>query len=287
MIKVFCGDMKLSETLLSGQCFRVCELENGSFDVILSDRVINVFQNGNYLLVDSNNYDDLENIVINYFDLNRNYSEIIDNLKLNNPDFSDVLDNCSSYRILRQDPLEMLISFIISQNNNVKRIMGSIELFCRMYGDVVNFRDKKYYLFPTYDRIIGLELKDLQLLKTGFRDKYILSAIEFLNRNKDFVVVINNMSTSDALNYLMQIKGVGMKVASCILLFGFARFDVFPIDTWVIKFVKNFYGFDGNVLQIKVFLEKKFDKNVGLCIQYMFHYNRNIKEHILLDNLSK
>ena len=287
MIKVFCGDMNLSETLLSGQCFRVCELENGSFDVILSDRVINVFQNGNYLLVDSNNYDDLENVVINYFDLNRNYSEIIDNLKLNNPDFSDVLDNCSSYRILRQDPLEMLISFIISQNNNVKRIMGSIELFCRMYGDVVNFRDKKYYLFPTYDRIIGLELKDLQLLKTGFRDKYILSAIEFLNRNKDFVVVINNMSTSDALNYLMQIKGVGMKVASCILLFGFARFDVFPIDTWVIKFVKNFYGFDGNVLQIKVFLEKKFDKNVGLCIQYMFHYNRNIKEHILLDNLSK
>lgn len=287
MIKVFCGDMKLSETLLSGQCFRVCELEDGSFDVILSDRVINVFQNGNYLLVDSNNYDDLENVVINYFDLNRNYSEIIDNLKLNNPDFSDILDNCSSYRILRQDPLEMLISFIISQNNNVKRIMGSIELFCRMYGDVVNFRDKKYYLFPTYDRIIGLELKDLQLLKTGFRDKYILSAIEFLNCNKDFVVVINNMSTSDALNYLMQIKGVGMKVASCILLFGFARFDVFPIDTWVIKFVKNFYGFDGNVLQIKVFLEKKFDKNVGLCIQYMFHYNRNIKEHILLDNLSK
>ena len=287
MIKVFCGDMKLSETLLSGQCFRVCELENGSFDVILSDRVINVFQNGNYLLVDSNNYDDLENVVINYFDLNRNYSEIIDNLKLNNPDFSDVLDNCSSYRILRQDPLEMLISFIISQNNNVKRIMGSIELFCKLYGNVVNFRDKEYYLFPTYDRIIGLELKDLQLLKTGFRDKYILSAIEFLNCNKDFVVVINNMSTSDALNYLMQIKGVGMKVASCILLFGFARFDVFPIDTWVIKFVKNFYGFDGNVLQIKVFLEKKFDKNVGLCIQYMFHYNRNIKEHILLDNLSK
>ena len=287
MIKVFCGDMNLSETLLSGQCFRVCELENGSFDVILSDRVINVFQRGSYLFVNSNNYDDLENVVINYFDLNRNYSEIINNIKLNNLDFSDVLDKCSSYRILRQDPLEMLFSYIISQNNNVKRIMGSIELFCKLYGNVVNFRDKEYYLFPTYDRIIELNLEDLQLLKIGFRDKYILSAIEFLKHNKDFVVVINNMSTSDALNYLMQIKGVGMKVASCILLFGFARFDVFPIDTWVIKFVKNFYGFDGNVLQIKVFLEKKFDKNVGLCIQYMFHYNRNIKEHILLDNLSK
>ena len=287
MIKVFCGDMNLSETLLSGQCFRICELENGSFDVILSDRVVNVFQKGSYLFVNSNNYDDLENVVINYFDLNRNYSEIINNLKMNNLDFSDVLDKCSSYRILRQDPLEMLFSYIISQNNNVKRIMGSIELFCKLYGNAVNFREKEYYLFPTYDRIINLKLEDLQVLKIGFRDKYILSAIEFLKLNKDFVTVINNMSTFDALNYLMQIKGVGMKVASCILLFGFARFDVFPIDTWVMKFVKNFYGFDGNVFQTRMFLEKKFDKNVGLCIQYMFHYNRNIKEHILLDNLSK
>lgn len=287
MIKVFCGDMNLSETLLSGQCFRVCELENGSFDVILSDRVINVFQRGSYLFVNSNNYDDLENVVINYFDLNRNYSEIINNLKMNNLDFSDVLDKCSSYRILRQDPLEMLFSYIISQNNNVKRIMGSIELFCKLYGNVVNFKDKEYYLFPTYDTIVELNLEDLQVLKIGFRDKYILSAIEFLERNKDFVIVTNNMSTFDALNYLMQIKGVGMKVASCILLFGFARFDTFPIDTWVIKFVKNFYGFDGNSIQIKEFLENKFSENIGLCIQYMFHYNRNIKEHILLDNLPK
>ncbi len=287
MIKVFCGDMNLSETLLSGQCFRICELEDGSFDVILSDRVINVFQRGSYLFVNSNNYDDLENVVINYFDLNRNYSEIINNLKMNNLDFSDVLDKCSSYRILRQDPLEMLFSYIISQNNNVKRIMGSIELFCKLYGNVVNFRDKEYYLFPTYDRIINLKLEDLQVLKIGFRDKYILSAIEFLERNKDFVIVTNNMSTFDALNYLTQIKGVGMKVASCILLFGFARFDTFPIDTWVIKFVKNFYGFDGNSIQIKEFLENKFSENIGLCIQYMFHYNRNIKEHILLDNLPK
>lgn len=287
MIKVFCGDMNLSETLLSGQCFRVCKLEDGSFDVILSDRVINVFQRGSYLFVNSNNYDDLENVVINYFDLNRNYSEIINNLKMNNLDFSDVLDKCSSYRILRQDPLEMLFSYIISQNNNVKRIMGSIELFCKLYGNVVNFKDKEYYLFPTYDTIVELNLEDLQVLKIGFRDKYILSAIEFLERNKDFVIVTNNMSTFDALNYLMQIKGVGMKVASCILLFGFARFDTFPIDTWVIKFVKNFYGFDGNSIQIKEFLENKFSENIGLCIQYMFHYNRNIKEHILLDNLPK
>ena len=276
MIKVYCGNMDLSETLLSGQCFRVYELVDGSFDVVLSDRIINVFQKDDYLIVDSSNYDDLENVVINYFDLNRNYTEIIENLKVNNLDFSDVLDKCSSYKILRQDPLEMLFSYIISQNNNVKRIMGSIEVFCKLYGNVVNFGDKEYYLFPTYDRIIELKLEDLQVLKIGFRDKYIMSAVEFLKRNRDFVSKIGNMSTDDALYYLMQIKGVGMKVASCILLFGFARFDTFPIDTWVMKFVKSFYDFEGNAEQVKEFLKTKFSCNIGLCIQYMFHYNRNI-----------
>lgn len=281
MIKVFCGNMNLSETLLSGQCFRFYELKDESFDVILSDRVINVFQSGKYLFVDSNNSNDLKNVVIDYFDLNRDYEKIINDLKKKSLNFVEVLNCCGSYRVLKQDPLEMLFSYIISQNNNVKRIMGSIELFCKSYGNVVNFRNKEYYLFPTYDKIIGLKSEDLQVLKIGFRDKYILSAVEFLKRNKDFASTINNMTTLDALNYLMQIKGVGMKVASCILLFGFARFDTFPIDTWVMKFVKNFYGFDGNIFQIKMFLEEKFDTNVGLCIQYMFHYNRNINKKII------
>ena len=276
MIKIYCGNMNLSETLLSGQCFRVYQLEDSSFDVILSDRVINVFQDDDYLLVDSDNYDDLEKVVINYFDLNRNYSEIIDSLKMNNLDFVDILDKCGSYRILRQDPLEMLVSYIISQNNNVKRISKSIETFCELYGEQIEFNNKLYYLFPSFDKIVTLNLQDIQKLKIGFRDKYILSAIVFLKNNRDFVSKINSMNTNEALTYLMQIKGIGMKVASCILLFGFARFDTFPIDTWVIKFVKDFYDFDGNSKQVKKFLEEKFDENIGLCIQYMFHYNRNI-----------
>lgn len=276
MIRIYCGNMNLSETLLSGQCFRVYKLEDSSFDVILSDRVINVFQEDDYLLVDSDNYDGLEKVVINYFDLNRNYSEIIDSLKMNNLDFVDILDKCGSYRILRQDPLEMLVSYIISQNNNVKRISKSIETFCELYGEQIEFNNKLYYLFPSFDKIVTLNLPDIQKLKIGFRDKYILSAIVFLKNNRDFVSKINSMNTNEALTYLMQIKGIGMKVASCILLFGFARFDTFPIDTWVIKFVKDFYNFDGNSKQVKKFLEEKFDENIGLCIQYMFHYNRNI-----------
>ncbi len=276
MIKIYCGDMNLSETLLSGQCFRVYELEDKSFDVILSDRIINVYQKYHYLFVESNNYVNLENVIIDYFDLNRNYKEIIVNLKEKNPDFIKVLNKCSSYRILRQNPLEMLISYIISQNNNVKRISKSIEIFCELYGESVLFKNKKYYLFPKYETIINLKLEDLQALKIGFRDKYVLSAIEFLKNNKNFIFEIGKMRTCDALNYLMLIKGVGMKVASCILLFGFSRFDTYPIDTWVIKFVKKFYNYDGTSKQIKEFLDKKFHDNIGLCIQFMFHYSRNV-----------
>lgn len=277
MIKVYCGNMCLSETLLSGQCFRAHQLEDGSFDVVLSDRVINVKQVGKFLYVTSSNSHNLESVVIEYFDLSRNYDLIINNLCKENVDFSDILNCCRHYRVLKQNELEMLVSYIISQNNNVKRISNSIETFCKLYGKKIIFNEKEYFLFPSYDSIIKLKLDDLIPIKIGFRDKYIISMIEFLKNHRQFAIEIKNMNTTDALRYLMEIKGVGLKVASCILLFGFARFDVFPIDTWVMHFVENYYGLKGNIKEISNFLGNKFDNNVGLCIQYMYHYNRNVK----------
>ena len=82
------------------------------------------------------------------------------------------------------------------------------------------------------------------------------------------------MNSADALDYLMSTKGIGEKVASCILLFSYCRLDVFPIDTWVKKFMKEKYNIEG-VNNIRKFTEEKFGKYSGLVIQYMFHYKRN------------
>ena len=136
----------------------------------------------------------------------------------------------------------MCISYIISQNNNVKRISASINKLCELYGKEILFNNKKYYLFPTYDKIKNLSEEDFNILKVGFRNKYL---VDYLSKYEEFID-LNNLNTTLAFNKLLTVKGIGPKVASCILLFGYKRLDVFPIDTWVKQFVSNRYNIKNN-----------------------------------------
>ena len=124
------------------------------------------------------------------------------------------------------------------------------------------------------EKLKNVSIEDYRNLKTGFRDKYLYEFVQKVN-NKEFdLKKINDMNSVDALDYLMSNKGIGEKVASCILLFSYCRLDVFPIDTWVKKFMKEKYNIEG-VNNIRKFTEEKFGKYSGLVIQYMFHYKRN------------
>lgn len=264
----------IKEILTSGACFRFKVEEDGSITNILSDRVVNIKQDNNLLTIKSTNYDGLEKIIYEYFDLNRDYNSINSEIINNNHELKKIIDKCKNYRILNQEPFEMCISYIISQNNNVKRISKSIEILCSKYGDKVNFRGKEYYLFPKYQDIKDIMIDDLKDLKIGFRDKYI---IDFLN-NYENLRNINELSTEDALKELIKVKGIGMKVASCILLFGYKRLDVYPIDTWVKQYIADNYDIKNDQKVIEKFAKEHYGKYTGLIIQYMFHSQRNTKD---------
>lgn len=269
-MKIKINDFNLKDTLMSGACFRATLESDGSFTNILRDRIINIRQIGDELIVKSNKLDNLSNVIREYFDLDKDYNIINKDLIQVDPGLKDVIECCRGYHILNQDPFEMCISYIISQNNNVKRISTSINKLCELYGQKVYFDRKVYFLFPTYEKLKELKADDLAELKIGFRDKYI---IDFLNKYESFND-LDNLSTPDAFNKLLTVKGIGPKVASCILLFGYKRLDVFPIDTWVKKFMKEKYNIEG-VKNIKKFSLEKYGKYSGLIIQYMFHYKRN------------
>ena len=136
-MKIEVKDFNLKDTILSGACFRVTEESDGSFTNILSDRVINVKQIDDELIVKSSNEDNLLEIITNYFDLDRDYNKINNEILKNNYEFKDIIDKCHGYHILNQDSFEMCISYIISQNNNVKRISASINKLCELYGQKV------------------------------------------------------------------------------------------------------------------------------------------------------
>lgn len=273
-MKIKINDFNLKDTLMSGACFRATLESDGSFTNILRDRIINIRQIGDELIVKSNKLDNLSNVIREYFDLDRDYNIINKDLIQVDPGLKDVIECCRGYHILNQDPFEMCISYIISQNNNVKRISASINKLCELYGQKVYFDGKVYFLFPTYEKLKELKADDLAELKIGFRDKYI---IDFLNKYESFND-LDNLSTPDAFNKLLTVKGIGPKVASCILLFGYKRLDVFPIDTWVKQFVSNRYGVKDDFKTIENLAINKYGKYSGLAIQYMYHYNRNKNE---------
>lgn len=266
-------NIDINDILFSGSCFRAHLENDGSITNIIEDRVVNIKQEGDILYFDSNNTDGLDKLIINYFDLDRDYDLINKELIRNNSDLKNMINMCRNYRIINQNSFEMCISYIISQNNNVKRISNSIEKLCKKYGDKVIFKNKEYYLFPKYEQIKDLTVDDFKELGVGFRDKYLK---DFLDKYKS-LRNINTLNTTDALKELMKVKGIGLKVASCILLFGYKRLDVFPIDTWVKQYISNNYNIKNDIKSIERFAKDNFGEYSGLVIQYMFHSERNKK----------
>ena len=257
-------DFDVKQTLECGQVFRF-KVRDFGYTVYASGQKADIYcHNGNTKIFTKN-----KKFFIKYFDFDKNYAKIKSSLEAN-PIMSDAIKYGSGIRILCSDPLEMIISFIISQNNNIPRIKGIIEKICEGYGD--NMGD--YYAFPTLSQLKQIPLEFFKSIKCGYRDKYLFESIAMLG---DSVVIeeITNMSTIDARKELMKLKGVGRKVADCILLFGFGKTDVFPTDTWVVKCYNNLYNAsESNAGKIADYFVSEFGELSGYAQQYLFYMTR-------------
>lgn len=264
----------LENTITCGQIFRFNREEDGSFTIVISDRVINLRYDNNNLYVDSNKEDNLESVIKVYLDLDRDYMSIIKDIKIRDVGLSECVDKSIGLKMIKQEPIECIISYIISANNSVRNIQNSLNLISYKYGEKVIFRDKVYYLFPSLEKLVNITEEEFRECKVGFRDKYLVGIIKSISSGELDIEKIYEMSSNDAINYLMNFKGIGMKVASCILLFAYQKFDVYPVDTWVKKFMLDNYGIEGEV-NIRKYASETYGEYSGLAIQYMFNGKRN------------
>lgn len=277
MIKIN-KNFDLKSTVFSGQCFRMSE-NNNIITLILDDRVIHIKENKLNYEIYSNEDKGLKEKINYYFDLNRDYEKINKKIITSDKEMKKIINVSKGYRILKQNKFEMFISYIISQNNNVKKISYSINKISEMFGKKVIYNNQEYYLFPTYNELKNVTYEDLKICKVGFRDKYIISALYEIKDNNKLLEDIENMNSSKAYEELLKIKGIGPKVASCILMFGYGRLDVYPIDTWTKKYLMNKYKIN-NTKNLQTELYKKYEEYVGLAVQYMFNYERNVKSQL-------
>lgn len=276
------NNFDLKSTITCGQIFRFSEV-NGEYIVIIKDRVISLKEDKDYIIIESSNEDNLKEVIYDYFDLNRDYDLIEKNILKCDSKIKDALIFSRGLKMIHQDPFETLIAYIISQNNRVPSIANALNLISYNYGKKVIFKDREYYLFPTIEDLEKISITDFRNCKVGFRDKYLYEIMRDIESQKLDLDKIYSMNSTDALNYLMSFKGIGNKVASCILLFAYQKFDVYPIDTWVKKYMKDDYNIEGET-NIKKFTLDTYKEYSGLAIQYMFNYKRNSlqKEKILL-----
>ncbi len=277
---------ELADIFECGQCFRWNKQEDGSYTGIFKRNVINVKKEnchqGTSLVTIKGICDgNIKDVVEDYFDLNRNYEEIKEKLSKIDDNVKTSIEYGKGIRILNQDLWEMIISYIISANNNIPRIKGIIERLSKTYGDEIEWNGEKYYTFPTPEQLKDVTVADYRKLGTGFRDIRLYETVHMiLDKKVDLEQLQNEPDTNKVREQLLTLSGVGPKVADCILLFStLKRFEVFPVDVWVRRvmnelYIKNEDETKVNKKQIEKLAHEKFGNLAGIAQQYLFYWKR-------------
>ena len=259
-----------AQTFDCGQCFRFNEVDGG-IEGTAFGKFIRIEENGGEVRLIGVCEGDYRGIFERYLGLSEDYGAIRADIGEKMGAYGNVIFNAmecaSGIRILHQDAWEAVASFIISQNNNIPRIKKIIENMSAGLGEAfVGFDGKTHYAFPTAEQILEAGEAGLAPFKMGFRARYLTDAAKkYLSGEVDFACV-EKASAEEAQKSLMTICGVGPKVASCALLFGFHKLEFFPIDVWIKRVLAKYYpdGIDISAL----------GAYAGVAQQYLFYYER-------------
>lgn len=262
-------DFNIMQIAESGQCFRWNKVGEMEYRGIFSGKVCDVKQAGDKVFVSGV----AENEFLEYFDLKRDYSKI---KEFYADDFvlKDAIKYGSGIRILNQDKFEILISFIISANNNIPRIKKSVEMISQRYGKKIS---DDFYAFPTPLELSVATEDELKECGVGFRARYIYKTCRDILNGFDLDKVAN-FSTTECKKELMKLTGVGSKVAECVMLFSMGKSDAFPVDVWIKRIMEELYiKHEVSLKEVENFSKGKFKEYAGIAQQYLFFYAREHK----------
>ena len=270
-MKIKSTNFNIRQIAESGQCFRMKEREPGRYGLVAYGKYIELRQMNEDTVELGCNEGDYEGLWRYYFDIDFDYGRIVQVLSEGDDDFlRKAAEYGSGIRILMQEPFEMLISFIISQNKNIPSIKTCIERICERYGEqkVHEGSGTVYHAFPEPDMLAAAKKEELREMKLGYRDEYILRAAQAVSSGEIDLSDLKKCSHEEALKILKTIHGVGDKVASCVSLYGLHHIEAFPVDVWIKKVLNEVYH--------DKFSTGRFGGFTGIVQQYMFYYKREL-----------
>ena len=261
MITKHIDHLDLRQTAMSGQCFRWRCISDDTYNIVGYGRNLDITQNGDLFTLSCDERE-WEDVWHHYFDLDTDYTHVEELIMTSGDEhLMESFNQGSGIRILNQELWEMIITFIISQNNNIKRITNGVEMLCEACGREIPGSARKTFPNPNegrsevfLDRSFGF----------GYRDQYLLKMFQAATENYSQIEALKNMSYEDAMSSLMSYTGIGRKVANCICLFGLHHIDAFPVDTHVKQLLAKYYpeGFDF----------ERYKGCAGIVQQYLFYY---------------
>lgn len=271
------SDFDPVHTFECGQCFRWYREPDGSYTGVVRGKVANVCWRPGVLKLDNVTLEDFKQIWFEYFDLGRDYGQIKQSVMTD-----EIMERAVSFgsgiRLLRQEPWETLISFILSANNRIPRIMKIVSEISRLFGAEQKYAGKSYYSFPDARTLAALSLEQIAECRAGYRCGYIHETAAAVAKSGFDADRLAEMDTADARKELLKYKGVGNKVADCVLLYSGIKYDVFPVDVWVRRVMEElFFGRETGFSEIQQFASEKFGQCAGFAQQYLFYYAREHK----------
>ena len=271
------NDFTLSQILECGQCFHFDKLDEEVYEVVAFGRAVKMEQTDKVLRIYGSSMEDYEGIWKLYLDMDNDYGLIKQSVIKADGALKTAVDEKSGIHILNQDFFETLISFIVSQNKSIPQIEQCVKNISHRFGDeVIGYNGETFYVFPDVQRLHDATEEELRECKVGFRAPYIKNATEAVYSGAVTKEKLDELDIAQARELLMTIKGVGEKVANCVLLFGLGRREAFPVDVWMKRIMEQMYfdGKDTKKQDIEAFAVNKFGDLGGYAQQYLFDYAR-------------
>ncbi|MGV3024959.1 DNA-3-methyladenine glycosylase family protein [Clostridium thermobutyricum] len=273
-------NFNIKQILECGQCFRWDKVGEMNYIIVAFGKVLEILQEEDKVTFLNTNKEDFETIWFKYFDLERDYNAIKAALS-----FDDTLKSSVEYgygiRLINQEAFELLISFIISARNSIPSIKKTILKISQRWGNEIQYKGNIYYTFPTPEMLKDATEDEIRATGASFRSKYIVDTVKNVNDDLNNpegtynLERIISLSDDECHTALQAFKGVGAKVADCIMLFSMGKQSAFPVDVWVKRAMMHFYNAEeGSLNKIRIFGRTKFGQYAGFAQQYLFYYAR-------------
>ena len=266
MIRIQNPDFDLKKIAESGQCFRLNPNREGGYTLVALGRVLRLRETADGCELDCSSAD-FDALWRGYFDLERDYAAIRASVDPDDAFLNRACDFGRGIRMLRQEPWEMLISFILSQQKNIPAIKRCVEVLCSRYGEPIENAGDSLFSFPSAGRLAALDERCLLDCSLGYRAKYVSAAARLVASGALNLTGIAALPDDALMDTLLSVPGVGEKVANCVLLFGYHRLGRFPRDVWINRVIENEYG--------GLFPLARYPDTAGALQQYIFYYARS------------